>query len=147
MQRNLIETVLAAVVLLVAASFVVFVINLTSRNSGASYDIKANFIQTPGLLEGAQVQIAGVQVGYVSRIAVDPVTFDVEVRMEIDEAVTLPADSSASLTSEGTLGQTLVQLHRGSTAQRIEKGGFVKRTVSPINLIDQIGRFIYGSDL
>ncbi|MEQ8655279.1 MAG: MlaD family protein [Kiloniellales bacterium] len=147
MRRNLIETVLAAVVIVVAASFVIFVINLTSRSSGGSYDIKANFIQTPGLLEGTQVQIAGVQVGYVSRVAVDPVTFDVEVRMEIDETVAVPIDSSASLTEDGALGGTIVQLHRGEAAEAIEKGGFVTRTVSPVNLIDKIGRFIYGSDL
>lgn len=147
MRRNLIETVLAAVVIVVAASFVVFVMNLTDRASSGSYDIKANFIQTPGLLEGAKVQIAGVQVGYVSRVAVDPVTFDVEVRMEIDEKVGVPTDSRASLTEDGALGGTIVQLHRGGAAELIEKGGFVTRTVSPVNLIDQIGRFIYGSDL
>ncbi len=147
MRRNLIETVLAAVVLIVAASFVIFVMNLTDRSTKGSYDVKANFIQTPGLLEGAKVQIAGVQVGYVSRVAVDPVTFDVEVRMEIDQKVEVPTDSSASLTEDGALGGTIVQLHRGEATEMIEKGGFVKRTVSPVNLIDQIGRFIYGSDL
>lgn len=147
MHRHMIETILAGVVVLVAAGFVVFVMNLTDRKSSGSYDVKANFIQTPGLLEGAQVQIAGVQVGYVSRVAVDPVTFDVEVRMEIDEGVNLPTDSSASLSEDGALGSTLVQLHRGKASELIERGGFVTNTVSPVNLIDQVGRFIYGSNL
>ncbi len=147
MGRNLIETVLAAVVVVIAASFVIFVVNLTDRSSGDSYDVKANFLQTPGLLEGAGVQISGVKVGYVSRVAVDPVTFDVEVRMEIDETVGLPSDSSASLTTDGALGETQVQLHRGTSKEMLGKGGFVTKTVSPVNLIDQIGRFIYGSDL
>ena len=147
MQRTLIETVLAAVVLLVAGSFVLFVMNLTDRSSGGSYDIKASFLQTPGLLEGAKVQIAGVPVGYVSRVAVDPVTFDVEVRMEIDQEVRIPVDSTASLTEESALGETQVQLHRGKAEGDLEIGGFIARTDSPVNLIDQVGRFVYGSDL
>ncbi len=147
MRRNIIETVLAAVVLLVAGSFVLFAINITDQRSDDSYDIKANFVQTPGLLEGAAVQVAGVPVGYVSRVAVDPVTFDVEVRMEIDQDVRLPVDSSASLTEDGALGGTIVQLHRGKAEANLELGGFITNTVSPVNLVDQIGRFIYGSDL
>ncbi len=147
MRRNIIETVLAGVVLLVAGFFVIFALNLTERRSSDAYDIKANFVQTPGLLEGAAVQVAGVPVGYVSRIAVDPVTFDVEVRMEIDQEVGLPTDSSASLTEDGALGGTIVQLHRGEADTNLEIGGFITKTESPVNLVDQIGRFIYGSDL
>ena len=147
MQRNVIETILGAVVLLVAGSFVLFAMNLTQRNSDGSYDIKASFLQTPGLQEGAPVQVAGVQVGHVSRVAVDPASFDVEVRMEIDEEVRLPVDSSASLSSDGAFGDTSVALHRGSSPDSLEKGGFIARTVSPVNVIDRIGRFIYGSDL
>jgi len=147
MRRNLIETIMAAVVLVVAGAFVVFTLDQTTRSSSGSYDIKASFLQTPGLLEGAGVQIAGVPVGYVSRVAVDPVTFDVEVRMEIDEAVAIPVDSRASLTEDGALGETQVQIHRGSAAATLRKGDFVADTQSPVNLIDQIGRFIYGSDI
>ncbi|MEO1193154.1 MAG: MlaD family protein [Pseudomonadota bacterium] len=147
MRRNLIEGLLAGVVVLVAGSFLLFALSRANHAPGSSYDIKANFIQTPGLFEGARVQVAGVPVGYVSRVAVDPVTFDVEVRMEIDSSVRLPRDSSASLTTSGALGDTEVQLHRGQSTESLGLGEFVDRTISPVNLIDQIGRFLYGSDL
>ncbi|GAB5469521.1 MAG: outer membrane lipid asymmetry maintenance protein MlaD [Rhodospirillales bacterium] len=147
MHRSLIETVLAATVLLVAAGFVLYTMNATGQRSGEAYDIKANFTQTPGLQAGATVQVAGVPVGYVSRVAVDPVTFDVEVRMEIDRDVALPVDSYATLSSDGALGGTEVQLHRGQAETNLQLGGFIVRTYSPVNLVDQVGRFIYGSDL
>ena len=59
MKRNVIETVLGGVVLLVAAGFLVFAFLATGLSSGDGYEITAQFDDASGLVSGPPVRGCG----------------------------------------------------------------------------------------
>jgi phospholipid/cholesterol/gamma-HCH transport system substrate-binding protein len=91
------------------------------------------FSDVGGLVVGAPVEISGVGVGSVSRIAFDrtgprPV---IRVDMSISEAALdlLSADSVARISSQGLLGDKLIDISAGtSSASRVQPNGLVAST-------------------
>ncbi len=144
MNRNVIETVMGGVVLLVAAFFLVFA--YTSANLGAvsGYDVTARFANADGLSAGADVRISGVRVGSVVEHRLNPETFMAEVRMSIDPSLALPADTVAVVASDGLLGGRYMRLDVGGDPETIPAGGRIIYTQSTPGLEQLIGQAIYG---
>ena len=72
MNRNIVETVLGAIVLLVAGGFLAFSMRAGDVSaSGDGYEITADFAGIGGLSVGDDVQISGVKVGAVSDVSLD----------------------------------------------------------------------------
>lgn len=145
MRRNLIETIVAGIVILIAGAFALFVVDQTRPPDFDGYSLTARFADAPTLRAGAEVRIAGVAVGRVSRVELDGKRFDVEVAMVIRPEVTLPADTKAVLTFDGLLGNAVIALEPGRSEERMAAGDRIRDTESPINVVDQFGRFIYGA--
>ena len=145
MHRNLIETVMGGVVLVVALFFLVFAYTSADLGSVEGYGVTARFPSVEGLTVGSDVRISGVKVGSVVSHELDPLTFLVEVRMSIDESIELPIDTAAIIASESLLGGKFMRLEPGGDEELITPGGEIEYTQAPVNLEDLIGRFIYGS--
>ena len=64
--------------------------------------------------------------------------------MNIDPAVKLPVDTVAQVTSEGLLGGAFVALVPGGEDRTIAPGGEIKFTQSPVNLVQMLGKFMFG---
>lgn len=144
MSRNIIETVMGGVVLLVAAAFVVFAFSSSGVQTVSGYSVRAVFDDATGINPGADVRMSGVKVGTVTDQALDPQTFFAEVTLSIDEAIQLPQDTSARIVPEGLLGGNYVDLQPGGALENIEPGGTIEYTQGAINVIDLLGRFIFG---
>lgn len=143
MRRNLIETVMGAVVLLVAALFVYFAYTTAQVYSAPGYQIAASFGKVGGLAVGSDVRISGVKVGTVTSRALDPRNYEAIVTMRIDEGVKLPEDTIASIASEGPLGGRYVRLEPGTSSTALEPGGAIKETRGYRSLEDQVGEIIF----
>jgi len=143
MGRNLIETVMGAVVLLVAAVFVFFAYELAQVETAQGYQVKANFLRIGGLTRGSDVRISGIKVGTVVDARLDPATFDAVVTLAMIPDVRLPADTVASIDSDGLLGGKYVRLEPGQAAERIADGGTIARTRDFRSLEDQVGEIIF----
>ena len=143
MRRNLIETVMGAVVLLVAALFVYFAYTTAQVYSVPGYQITASFGKVGGLAVGSDVRISGVKVGTVTSRALDPRNYEAIVTMRIDKDVKLPEDTIASITSEGPLGGRYVRLEPGTSATALEPGGAIRETRGYRSLEDQVGEIIF----
>lgn len=144
MNRSLIETVMGAVVLLVAALFVMFVYEKRTVATGDGYDVVAAFDNVAGIAAGSDVRIGGIKVGTITSMALDEETYRAQVNMRLKPNVKLPDDSSASIVSEGLLGGKYVQLVPGADDRMLEQGGEIRYTQSSVNLEEMIGKFMFS---
>jgi phospholipid/cholesterol/gamma-HCH transport system substrate-binding protein len=117
-------------------------LNLSSAGRG-SYQISASFNNVAGLTHRAQGLVAGVQVGHVTAIHIDPITVRAVVDMAIDEDVDyLTADSIASIKTAGVLGEQYVSIAPGAEPDILTDGGVIRDTQSALVLEDLIGKFM-----
>ena len=143
MQRNLIETVMGAVVLLVAGVFVYFAYVTAEIRAAPGYSLTAKFYKIGGLTRGSDVQVSGIKVGTVSEVRLDEATFDAVVVMTIDPRVSLPTNTVASIDSIGLLGGKFVRLEPGDATDRLAAGGEIAETREYRSLEDQVGEIIF----
>jgi len=144
-RRSIAEIAAGAIVLLVAALFLVYAATNSGRSStGGGLELKARFDRIDGLAPSADVRIAGVKVGSVTAQRIDPETFLAELTLSIDSSLKLPDDSSAEITSEGLLGGRYVALVPGGSEQMLANGDMVRITQSAVSLESLLGRFIFS---
>lgn len=143
MTRNLIETVMGAVVLAVAVMFVYFAYSTAQIRRLPGYEVSAAFFKVGGLNVGSDVRISGVKVGTVVERRLDPATFDAIVVMSVANEIKLPEDTVASIASEGLLGGKYVSLEPGKSSTVVAPGERLRETRSFKTLEDQVGEIIF----
>ena len=143
MGRNAIETVLGAVVLIVAGVFLFFAFNVAQVKAVSGYEIKAHFLKIGGLSKGSDVRINGIKVGTVLDRVLDPQTFEAVVIMSIRPDVKLPKDTVATIGSEGILGGKYIRLKPGQVAETLPAGGRIAKVENFKSLEDQVGEIIF----
>lgn len=151
MGRNAIETVLGAVVLMVAGFFLVFAYSSADLRKVSGYNVTAHFPMVDGLKEGGDVKVNGVKVGSISSMHL--ITDDgddqylVDIKMSIKPSVNIPTDSIAMAASESLLGGKYLAIEIGVDEEIVEKDGtgIIARTQAPMRLDDLIGQLIYSS--
>ena len=94
------------------------------------YTLKAYVTDAAGLRQGAQVSLAGVAVGSVERIEISPYperARAVEIVMRVARAYQdqIRADSRASIETVGLLGDSYMDITRGSPGQEVIADGGV----------------------
>lgn len=151
MGRSVFETILGAVVLAVAALFLVFAYNSSDLRVVKGYEVTANFPMVDGLKEGIDVKLNGVKIGSVTELNLittpGPNEFLVRVGMMIDPSIKLPTDTMALVSSESLLGGKYMSLEPGVDDETIKTDGTgrITRTQAPMRLDDLIGQVIYGN--
>lgn len=143
MGRNAIETVMGAVVLLVAGMFLYFAYSTADIRAVQGYRISAAFYKIGGLNKGGDVRINGIKVGTVTSQALDPESYDAIVSMSILPGIKLPVDSTAAIASDGMLGGKYVRLIPGSKKSYLADGGKITKIKDFKSLEDQVGKIIF----
>lgn len=141
------ETLIGAAVLAAAAGFLVYgaqKADLGPRGADR-YELKAAFRKVEGVSVGADVKVAGVKVGTVSSLELDPRTWQAVAMLSIDASVKLPDDSDAAIQSEGLLGGNYVAVTPGSSDLMLAPGEEIMYTQGSVNLMDLVGRAISSS--
>lgn len=144
MNRSVVETVLGALVLLVAIVFLAFSYRTADVADVEGYEIKANFAGIGGLKTGDAVMISGVKVGQVSKVELDPKTYLAHVTMELENTVQLPEDTAALISSQSLLGGRYLSIEPGGAEETIPPGGEIQFTQAPQNLEELLGKFIFN---
>ncbi len=147
MQSRSIEITVGAFILLgiVALTFLVLQVSgLTfSDVRRDTYTLSARFNNVAGLAPRAKVMVAGVAVGRVSAIHIDPLTVRAVVDMAIDKHVDyLTTDSIASIKTTGVLGEQYVSIAVGGAPDILQPGDTINDTQSAMVLEDLIGKFV-----
>jgi phospholipid/cholesterol/gamma-HCH transport system substrate-binding protein len=144
MARNLLETLLGAIVLIVAIVFLVFAYSSSQLRETNGYELLARFDRIDGLKLGSDVRISGIKIGSVVDQVLDPQTYRAAVRFTVRDDVELPTDSSAAIVSDGLLGGKYLALVPGGDDLMLGPGDEVTLTQSAINLEDLVGRFLFS---
>jgi phospholipid/cholesterol/gamma-HCH transport system substrate-binding protein len=144
MKGNVIETVMGAVVLVVAAFFLFFAYSTSQLRSVPGYQLTANFDNIDGIRNGSDVRISGIKVGSVQATMLDPKTFLATVEMSVRPSVKLPDDSVAEIVSSGLLGDKYMSLVPGGSDKDIPPGGRIKFTQSSVNIEHLIGQMMFS---
>jgi phospholipid/cholesterol/gamma-HCH transport system substrate-binding protein len=145
MRGNVIETVMGAVVIVVAGLFLVFAYNTSQRRAVSGYEVVADFSRIDGIRQGSDVRISGIKIGSVTAEELDPKTFLALVRMSIDPSVRLPDDTVAEIISAGLLGDKYMSLVPGGSDTVIPPGGKIKFTQSSVSLENLVGQMIFSA--
>jgi phospholipid/cholesterol/gamma-HCH transport system substrate-binding protein len=144
MKGNVIETVMGAVVLVVAALFLFFAYSTSQLRSVQGYELNAQFENIDGIRNGSDVRISGIKVGSVLGTTLDPKTFLATVQMSVQPAVKLPDDSVAEIVSSGLLGDKYMALVPGGSEKDLPPGGRIKFTQSSVNIEHLIGQMMFS---
>jgi phospholipid/cholesterol/gamma-HCH transport system substrate-binding protein len=143
--RNIVETIVGALVLLVAGVFVFYAFAKSDRAGPGGYEILARFDRIDGLKRGADVTVSGVKIGSVTGFDLDRKTYQAVVRMMVSSSVGLPVDTNAKIVSESLLGGMVVVLEPGGGDKMIQAGGEIDKTQGAIPLSELIAKFMFGS--
>jgi phospholipid/cholesterol/gamma-HCH transport system substrate-binding protein len=137
------ETIAGLAVIAVAAVFLIYSLSVGGvGRKGGGYDVTARFGEVGSLAPGAAVKVAGVRVGTVSQITLDPKNFLAVARLSLDKGVKLPSDSTAKITSDGLLGGAHIAVAPGGAPDDLKPGGEFENTQGSIDLLGLIGEFI-----
>lgn len=143
MRRNAVETVLGAVVLLVAGIFLFFAASTAEVRTTNGYRLEARFYKVGGLAAGSDVRINGIKVGTVTALSLDPETFDAVATLAIRPETKVPADTVAAIGSEGVIGSKYVRLDPGAAKEPLPPGSRITKTRDFRSLEDQVGDIIF----
>ncbi len=112
-----------------------------------TYSVSARFGNVADLKPKSPVKIAGVTVGQVENISLDPITFEAIVNMKIDQRFAdIPSDTSAAILTSGVLGDRYIGLQPGGAMEPLTDGDQIFITQSAVVLENLISKFLFSTD-
>ena len=145
MAENRSEILAGAAVLVVAAGFAFYAAQgagLTQKAGG--YPLTASFRSVEGISVGSDVRLAGVKVGSITALTLNPKTFFADATVELQNDILLPTDSAILISSEGLLGGNFVEIVPGGAPDNLEPGAEIEDTQGAVSLISLLMKFVGG---
>ena len=103
------------------------------------------FDRVEGVSLGTDVRLAGVKIGSVTGLELNPQTFRAEMALSVANEIVLPEDSSVVIASEGLLGGNFVEIVPGGSELNLDEGGELLDTQGSVSLISVLMKFVSGS--
>ena len=142
--NNTTETLIGAIVVVIAAAFLFFAYSSTGSGSVSGYDVVAKFSSADGITTGTDVRLHGIKIGTVSALTLDQKTYLAVLTLAIHQDVKLPDDSSIKITSSGFLGSSYLAVQPGGSDKMIAQGGELTNTQGAGDVMGLIGRAVMG---
>ena len=143
-RSNAIEFLTGLLVLAALVGLLALALLGSGRKTETGYRLSARFSHIDGLSVGSEVRLAGVSIGQVVSERVDPKTFQAEVVFSVGEAVRLPTDSAAVVTSDSLLGGKYLSLDPGGADTILKPDGRLTVTQGSISLEQLLSKFIFS---
>jgi phospholipid/cholesterol/gamma-HCH transport system substrate-binding protein len=148
MNKKSIEVLVGLFVALGALALVFLALKAANLGSFASggdtYRLQARFDNIGGLKVRAPVRSAGVNVGRVTSIVLDPKTYQGVVTLDVIRGVDFPKDSSAKILTAGLLGDQYIGIEPGADDKNLAAGDIIHQTQSAVVLENLIGQFLFN---
>lgn len=144
MAENATEVAVGGAVLAAAAGFLFYVVNATGVGSTASgvYELGASFRSVQGIAVGTDVRMAGVKIGTVTGLDLNPTTFRADTTFTVQDDILLPDDSGIIVASEGLLGGNFIEIVPGGSPINLEPGEEIIDTQGAVGLIELLTKFV-----
>jgi len=145
MQKINIETAVGAFLIAGFLSFAYIAVKMGDIGfiSGNNYPIKAVFTNVSGLKPGAQVEMAGVIVGKVEEIKINPETYQAVVKMMITRSIKIQDDSIASIKTAGIIGDKYIKISPGASDIILNADSVIRDTESALDLEELVSKYIF----
>ncbi len=146
MTKYRVETAVGIFVLIGLACVAYLTIHLGKVEffGGNTYSVSARFNDVTGLVNGAEVQMAGVTIGHVSAISLRPEDKTALVTLQIQNNIPLDEDAIASIKTSGLIGDKYIKISPGGSGEQLAPGSLLTDTESSVDLTDLIGKYIFG---
>ncbi|HVP27762.1 MAG TPA: outer membrane lipid asymmetry maintenance protein MlaD [Myxococcota bacterium] len=128
-----------------AIAYLSFSVGGLSYRGPVGMQLVAKFDEIGGLRVRAPVVIAGVKVGQVKQIDLDPDTSRARVVLDVDPTLKLPIDTTAAIRTSGVLGDKFLALEPGAEEETLKPGEEIGRTESALSLENLINKFVVNS--
>lgn len=140
------EIFAGGVVIAVAAAFLAYAASASGvfSRDGGSYPLKASFRAVDGISVGTDVRLAGMKVGTISELALNPQTFYADATIQLRKDIELPDDSAILISSEGLLGGNYVEIIPGGSLDNLAPGGEIEDTQGSVSLVSLLMKFVGG---
>jgi len=109
-----------------------------------TYSIFARFESVSGLKNGAQVEIAGISVGKIHAIRLDPERQMAVVELKIDNGVAITDDVIASVKTSGLIGDKFIKLTPGGSEEMLAPGDMIVDTESALDIEELVSKYVFG---
>lgn len=147
MAENRAEVVAGAVVVAAAVGFLIYASGGAGLGAGpASYPLTASFRSVEGIRSGTDVRLAGVKVGTITSLKLNPVTFFADATISVENHILLPDDTAILISSEGLLGGNFIELVPGGSAENLRPGAEIEDTQGSVSLISLLMKFVSGNN-
>lgn len=146
MGENTTEVLVGGVVLAAAIGFAIYGAQVAGigQSSSTNYPLTASFRSLEGVNVGTDVRLAGVKIGTVTDVALNPDTFRADTTVSLRSTTQVPDDSSIIISSEGLLGGNFVEIVPGGSPFYFEPGDEILDTQGAVSLISLLLKFVSG---
>ena len=143
MSNSKIETAVGGIVLLAAIGFILYVANATNSVGGNNgLTLKASFRSADGITAGTDVRMAGVKIGTVTDMRLDPESFRAEIIFSLRENLEIPDDSGVAVSQDGLLGGSFVEIIPGGSEFKLQDGEEFLDTQGSVSLVSLLLKFV-----
>ena len=147
MKNSMVETLIGAAVIGIAAVFFFFAYTTSGVGKGqGGYKLTAEFENVEGINIGSDIRLAGIKIGSVVDQTLNAENFQAVLTMSIDRTVSLPDDSTAKVTSEGLLGSKFISLEPGGSEDKLKDGDQMSYTQSAIDLWGLVNQYLFNNN-
>jgi len=145
MAETFTEVLAGGAVLAAAVGFLIYAGQGSIGPSSGSYELRASFQSVEGITVGTDVRLAGVKIGTVTGLDLNPQTFYADATFTLQDKVQLPSDSAALISSEGLLGGNFVEIRPGGMPDNLVAGAEIEDTQGSVSLIGLLMKFVGSS--
>lgn len=128
-----------------AIAYLTIQVGTGSAVGSDTYLLESRFTNAGGLHPGSSVMVAGVTVGRVEAVRIEPTDFSAIVTMRVLSGLQLPTDSMASIKTTGLIGDKFISLSPGADDTSMKPGARITLTESAVDLESLIGKMAFGS--
>ena len=147
MKKSILEFWVGLFVLLGFVALALLLFRVAGDKGGFSgstqtYTVYAQFEDIGGLKVQAPVKTAGVLVGRVSSIQLDPQNFQAKVALQLNPEYQYSIDANAAILTSGLLGEQYIGLTNGGEEEKLKNGDTLSFTTSALVLESLINKFV-----
>jgi phospholipid/cholesterol/gamma-HCH transport system substrate-binding protein len=147
MQNTITEYIVGLFVIAGFGAIVYLALNLGEvplLTKASTYTVEAEFENVSGVKNGAPVQVAGVNVGQVSNLALNEDRL-AQLTLQVDNTLKIPLDSIVSVKSQGIIGDKYIQITLGGDTEFFQEDELILDTESAVDIESLISKFAFGS--
>ncbi len=146
MKRTSVETAVGVFVLIgiLCIGYLTIKLGKMELFGGDYYQLTARFDSVSGLKTGADVEVAGVQIGKVASIELDQENDMAVVTLKIRKGVRVSDDAIASIKTSGLIGDKFVKITPGGSEDYLQPGDSISDTESALDIEELISKYVFG---